>query len=106
MTHEALHDAAYALLLSGVDCCNSLYANAPATSIKRLQTLVNMASRTVCGRSRFDHITDFTRDYLHLLPIQQRVEFMICSMVYKALHDLSPSYVTEMMAPTTNIQRC
>ena len=35
--------------------------------------------------------TDFTRDYLHWLPIQQRVDFKICSMVYKAQHDLSPS---------------
>ena len=49
MTHEALRHAAYALVF------NSLYANAPATSTKRLQSLINMAARVVSGRSRFDH---------------------------------------------------
>ena len=54
-----------------------------------------MASRVICGCSKFDHITDFTWNYIHLLPIQQRVDFKMCSMVYKALGDLSPSYVME-----------
>ena len=36
----------------------------------------------------FDHITNFTRNYLHWLPIRQRVDFKICSLVYKAQHDL------------------
>ena len=55
MTHEALCYAAYALVLSRVDYCNSLYANAPVTSTKRLQSLINMAAHVVSGHSRFDH---------------------------------------------------
>ena len=49
--------------------------------------------------------TDFTRDYLHWLPMQQWVTFKICSIVYKAQHDLSPIYITEMMKPTPMILR-
>ena len=71
MTREALRHAAYALMLSRVDYCNSLFANAPATSTKRFQSLINLAARVVSDCSRFDHITDFTRDYLHWLPIRQ-----------------------------------
>ena len=100
MTRKALHHAAYALVLSRVDYCNSLYANAHATSTKRLQSLISMAARVVSGCSRFDHITDFTRYYLHWLPIWQRVDFKICSIVFKAQHDLSPIYIMEMMKPT------
>ena len=91
MTREALCRAAYALVLSRVDYCNSLFANAPATSTKRLQSLINMAVRVLSGRSRIDHITDFIRDYLHWLPIRQRVDFKICSMVFKVQHDLFPN---------------
>ena len=105
MTCEALHHAAYALVLSRVDYRNSLFANAPATSTKRLQSLINMAARVVSGPSRFDHIMDFTRDYLHWLPFWQQVDFKICSMVYKAQHDLSPIYIMEMMKPTSMISR-
>ena len=64
-----------------------------------------MAARVVSGRCRFDHITDFTRDYLHWLPIRLRVDFTICSMFYKAQHDLSPKYITEMMKRTSRIPR-
>ena len=62
MTREALRHAACTLVLPRVDYCNSLSANAPATSTKRLQSVINMAARVVSGRSRFDHITDFTRN--------------------------------------------
>ena len=55
MIREALRHAAYALVLSIVDYGNSLFANGPATSTKRLQSLINMAARVVSGRSRFDH---------------------------------------------------
>ena len=90
---------------SGVNCCNSLYVNAPATSTKRLQSLINMPARVLSGRSRFDHITDFTSYYLHWLPIRLQVDFKIYSMVYKEQHDLSSIYITEMIKPTSMIPR-
>ena len=105
MTYETLRHVTYALVLSWVDYCNSLCDNAPVTSTKRLQSLINMSARVMFGRSRFDHITDFTRDYLHWLSIRHRVDFKICSMVYTAQHDLSPIYITEMMKPTSMIPR-
>ena len=64
-----------------------------------------MAARVVSGCSRLDHITDFTRDHLHWLPNRQRVDFKICSMVYKAQHDLPPIYTTEMIKPISTIPR-
>ena len=42
---------------------------------------------------------------MNWLPIRQQVHFKICSMVYKAQHDLSPIYITEMMKPTSMIPR-
>ena len=31
------------------------------------------------------------------LPVKQRIEYKICSMVYKTLHDQSPPYMSEML---------
>ena len=42
-----------------------VYADDTQNYIQVKQSLINMAARGVSGRSRFDHITDFTRDYLH-----------------------------------------
>ena len=93
------------MVLSRVDYCNSLFANAPATSTKRIQSLINVAARVMSDRSRFEHITECTSDHLHWPPIRQRVDFKICSLVYQAQHDLSPIYITEMMKPTSMILR-
>ena len=41
LTREALHDAAYALILSCEDYCNALYVNSRAVMIHRLQTLIS-----------------------------------------------------------------
>ena len=71
LTLDALRDAAYALTLSPLDYCNSLYMNASMCELHRLQLLINTAVRVVSGRSRFDHITDFVKDVLQWLPITQ-----------------------------------
>ena len=34
---------------------------------------------------------------LHWLPIQQRIEFKIITLVYKSLHGLAPQYVTNLL---------
>ena len=54
LSRDALRDAAYALVLSRLDYCNSLYVNAPMTQMRRLQMIINMAARVVSGRRRFD----------------------------------------------------
>ena len=54
-----------ALVLSRIDYYNHLHLNFPDVLIRRHQTLVNAAARTIFGRSRFCHITDFVRDELH-----------------------------------------
>ena len=78
LSRDALRDVAYALVLSRLDYCNVLYANASATQMKRLQMLINMAARVVSGRRRFNPITDFIRSEFHWLPVFRRVQFKIC----------------------------
>ena len=65
LSQEALRDAAYALVLSRLDYCNSLYGNALVTQMRKFQMIINMAARVVSGRRRFDPITDFVKRELH-----------------------------------------
>ena len=41
----------------------------------------NMLARVVTGKKRFDHITPVLQD-LHLLPIAQRVDFKLATIVF------------------------
>ena len=83
-----MRDAAYVLVLSRLDYCNSLYANDPVTQMRRVQMTINMAAHVVSGRRRFDPITDFMKRELHMLPVIERVQFKICTMVFKAVHNI------------------
>ena len=50
---------------------------------------------------RFDPITDFMKRKFHWLPVIKRVQFKICIMVFKAVHNHSPSYISELNISST-----
>ena len=49
LSRDALRDASYAIVLSRLDYCNSLYANDPVPQMRRLQMIINMAAHVVSG---------------------------------------------------------
>ena len=66
--------------------------------------IINMTARDVFGRRRFDTITDFIKRELHWLPIE-RVQFKICTKVFKDVHNHSPSYISELIISSLTINR-
>ena len=73
--------------------------------MRRLQMIINMAPRVVSGRRRFDPITDFIKRELHWLPVIERVQFKICTMVFNAVNNHSPSYISELIISSSTIAR-
>jgi len=51
--------------------------------------------------TKFDHITTDVRDRLHWLPVQQRIEYKVCVLVYKCLYQAAPTYLTELCSPVS-----
>ena len=43
----------------------------------------------------YDHINPALKE-LHWLPVQQRIEFKILLLTYKALNNMAPFYITSM----------
>ena len=73
--------------------------------MKRVQVLINMAARVVSGRRRFDPITDFIRSELHWLPVLQRVHFQIGILVFKAVNNISPVYISDLITLSSTVTR-
>ena len=48
--------------------------------------------------AKIDHVTPLLKD-LHWLPIAEPINFKICLLTFKGLHDLSPSYIKELLTP-------
>ncbi|XP_071505967.1 uncharacterized protein [Diadema antillarum] len=93
LTRGAAESIIHALISFRLDFCNCLLASLPLTSIKRLQAVQNAAARLLTGTKKSDHISPEVRE-LHWLPVQCRVQFKILLLTYRALHNLSPGYVS------------
>ena len=100
-------DAAKAVVnsfvISRVDYCNSLLAGAPRYQLDRLQSVLNTAARLLVGTKKHDHIRHVQRDRLHWLPVQQRVQFKLCLLTFKALHGLAATYLADLCQPVGSV---
>ena len=84
-----------------LDYCNSILYGASAVHIRPLQNVlkVNAAARLILCKRKYDRITAAIRDLLHWLPVQQRIEYKMCVLVYKCLHQTAPIYLSELCIP-------
>ena len=93
---ETAKTLVHAFISSKLDHCNSLLYNLPKYAVKKLQYVQNAVARLITFSSKFNHITPILKD-LHWLPINERIKFKILILTFKALHDLSPSYIQELI---------
>ena len=61
-----------------------------------LQNVLNAAARLILRKRKYDRITAAIRDSLHRLPVQQRIEYKMCVLVYKCQHQAAPIYLSEL----------
>ena len=92
LTRSACNKLMVALVLSHLDYANSLLGNLPKSSIYKMQLVQNIATRITLGKGKYDSATRCLQK-LHWLPIQQRIELKIISLVHKCIHGNAPPYL-------------
>jgi len=65
--------------------------------------MLNTAAPLVVKKRKCDNITPTLRDDLHRLLVRHRVDFKICLLVYKCLHQLAASYFMSLLTLMTAI---
>ena len=85
-----------AFISSKLDHCNSLLHGLPKYLLARLQAVQNAAARVVTLTPKHVHITPILIN-LHWLPVEFRITFKVLLLVYKALHGLAPSYISDLL---------
>ena len=86
----------HSLVMSRLDYGNSLLFGLPNIQLGRLQRIQNCAARIITRSKRHEHITPVL-EKLHWLPVHQRIKYKVLLLTYKALNNLAPPYLMELL---------
>ena len=86
----------HSLVISRIDYCNSLLLGLPNITIQRLQKMQNRAARIITLAPVKDHIHP-TLKCLHWLPVREMINFKVACLVFKCLHNMAPSNLSELI---------
>ena len=83
------------LVLMKLDFGNATLAGLPTNLLKRLQSVLNAAARSIAGLRRSDHVTDTLASF-HWLHAPECISFKLAVLVYRALHGTAPRYLSDL----------
>ena len=96
LSQDCLVTLINALVTGRLVYCSSLMYGLPQCQISKLQRVQNAAARIALDLCKFCHITPALRQ-LHWLPVLKRIQYKILLLTFKAIHDLSPPYISELI---------
>ncbi|CAM4727630.1 unnamed protein product [Leuciscus chuanchicus] len=96
LSTSAAETLIHAFITSRLDYCNSLLYGLPSSVLQKLQYVQNSAARLLTHTRSRDHITPVLQQ-LHWLPVQQRIHYKVLLITYKALNNLAPPYLTDLL---------
>ena len=97
---DSLKLLVHAAITSRLDYCNALFAGSSVAVRQRLQRIQNCAARLVCSEPTHSngvyHHTTPLLQRLHWLPVDRRITYKLCVLMFDVLHGIAPVYLSEM----------
>ena len=97
MTEHRCKTLVHAFVTSRLDYCSSLLYGLPKYLISKLQRIQNAAARLITKTRKYDHIIPALFN-LHWLPVFYRIYFKILIIRFKAIYNMSPSYISNLVS--------
>ena len=104
LTTRTCTQLVHALVNSRLDYCSSLLSGITDQLLSQLQSVLRASARLVLQQRKFDPISNDIREKLHWLPIQQRISYKLCLIVFRCLRGEAPAYLCEMLTPLSGVQ--
>ncbi len=100
LTKEAAATAEHAFVTSLLDNSNALLYGLLKCTTYKLQKVQIAAAWTLTGAVNRNHVIPLLHN-LHWLPINCGVEYKILILIYKAIHSMTPAYLTDLLTHYT-----
>ena len=84
-------------MICWLDNCNLLVVGSLKYLFQKLQCVQNCTARLVAQLPKAARISPILQK-LHWLPVEQRVTFKVLLLIYKALNNLAPVYISNLLA--------
>ena len=104
ITREVCHSLVIALVISHLDFCNALLSGLSACQVQRLRKIQNRVARLVTLTPPKLPATP-ARSELHWLPVGARVSLKVLVYAFKAINDLAPEHLSDLLMPYTRHPR-
>jgi len=96
LSKNATRRLVVSLIFSKLDYCNALLFGLSSNQLKRLQSIQNTAARLIFKKRKFDSVSPLLLK-LHWLPIEKRIKYKACILVYRCLENTAPPYLSELL---------
>jgi len=103
LTRDALLTLIRTLVVCKLDYCSSVLAGLPGSLMRRLQSLLNSAAQFVYSARRSERMTPLLHE-LNWLWVLERIQFRLCVLTYRCLHGSAPSYLSETLHLTSDVE--
>ena len=98
LTTTACKTIVLSLDISRLDFGNATLYGISETLLHRLQVVQNSAARLIMRVRQREHITPILFA-LHWLPVRQRIQFKILTLVYRCQNNQAPAYMSTCITP-------
>ena len=92
ITEKLIH----AFASSRLDYGNSLLYGINSCLLNKLQCVKNSAARLLTGTKKYENISPILAK-LHWLPVSSRVEYKILLLTFRALNNIGPQYIRDLL---------
>jgi hypothetical protein len=96
LTSSAATTLVHSFITARLDYCLSLYSGLPSSRLVCLYCVLRSAARLIGRIPKFDHVSNYMLEFLHWLPIRQRIEYRIGALVWRCQLGLAPTYLLDL----------
>ena len=93
-----------ALVFSKLFYCSSVWCNTTESNLNRIQAVQNFASRIICGKRKYDHITPVLKQ-LRWIPVRQHLYYRNAVLAFKCMTGCAPETLSQRFVQRSTISK-